>query len=198
MTGRNVAALAVAALLLLTAGQPAPAQSRDSPACAFQASGEELMNRASPPDSASIVLGGEAATICYSSPRARGREIMGDLVPYGQPWRLGANEPTTLHVSFPAEIGGVQVEPGSYALYAVPGREEWEIVVNAATERWGIPIDEGVRSEDIGSTTVSPGTTEGLVENLTLTFERQEENVAHLVVEWERTRLRIPVRRIDS
>lgn len=197
MTIRTVAALA-AASLLFGAGDPAPAPAQQSPACAFQASGEELMNRASPPDSASVRLGGQVAKICYSSPRARGREIMGELVPYGQPWRLGANEPTTLHVTFPAEIGGVRVEPGSYALYAVPGQDQWEIVVNEATERWGIPIDESVRSEDIGSATVSPSETGSVVENLTLSFDPQGESVAHLVIEWERTRLRVPVRRVGS
>ncbi|MDP2496810.1 MAG: DUF2911 domain-containing protein [Candidatus Palauibacterales bacterium] len=197
MNGRTALALTAASLLLVAAG-PAPAPAQESPACAFQASGEELMNRASPPDSATVQLGGQVAKICYSSPRARGREIMGELVPYGQPWRLGANEPTTLHVTFPAEIGGVRVDPGSYALYAVPGEDQWEIVVNGATGRWGIPIDESVRSEDIGTVTVSPSETGSPVANLTLSFEPRGENEAHLVIEWERTRLRVPVRRVDS
>lgn len=198
MKGRIVAALAAAVLLPVAVGGPAPARAQDAPACSFQASGEELTNRASPPDSSAVQLGGQFAKVCYSSPRARGRDIMGDLVPYGQPWRLGANEPTTLHVTFPAEIGGVEVEPGSYALYAVPGEEQWEIVVNGATERWGIPIDESVRSQDVGSTTVAPEETQSMVENLTLSFEKQGENEAHLVIEWERTRLRVPLRRPGS
>ena len=197
MNGRTAAALAASSLLLI-AGGTEPAAAQESPACAFQASGEELVNRASPPDSASVRLDGQAAKICYSSPRARGREIMGELVPYGQPWRMGANEPTTLHVTFPAEIGGVRVEPGSYALYAVPGEDQWEVVVNGATGRWGIPIDESVRSEDIGSATVSPSETESPVSNLTFSFESQGESEAHLVMEWERTRIRVPVRRAGS
>ena len=198
MTGRNAVAIAAAALLLGAAGQPAPVLAQESPACVFQASGEELADRASPPDSASVRLGDEVAKVCYSSPRARGREIMGELVPFGQPWRLGANEPTTLHLTFAADVGGVRVEPGSYALYAVPGGEEWEIVVNGDPQRWGIPIDESVRSRDIGSTTVTPEETGEMVENLSLTFEPRGEGSAHLIVEWERTRLRIPVSRVDS
>lgn len=197
MKGQTACAL-TAACLLLMAGSPKPSPAQETPTCSFQASGEELTNRASPPDSASVQLGGQVAKICYSSPRARGREIMGELVPFGQPWRMGANEPTTLHLTFPAEIGGVRIEPGSYVLYAVPGEDQWEIAVNGATERWGVPIDESVRSEDIGSATVSPSETESMVENLTLSFEPQGENVAHLVVEWERTRLRVPVRRVGS
>lgn len=195
MEGRSVAALAAAFLLLVSSGAPEPARAQEAPACSFQASGEELTNRTSPPDSASIQLAGGFAKVCYSSPGARGRDIMGGLVPYGQPWRLGANEPTTLHLTFPAEIGGVEVEPGSYSLYAIPGEEQWEIVVNGATDRWGIPIDESVRSEDVGSITVSPAETGEMVENLSLSFDRQGESAAHLVIEWERTRLRVPLRR---
>lgn len=199
MTGRNFAALAAAVLFLGATGPPALAQEEaTSLSCSYRASGEELRNRASPPDSASVRLGGEAARICYSSPRRRGRDIMGGLVPFGQPWRLGANEPTTLHLSFPAEIGDVRVEPGSYSLYAIPGEDEWEIVVNGATDRWGVPIDENVRSEDLGSVTVEPAETASMVENLDLTFERQGEDAAHLVIRWERTRLEVPVRRVGS
>lgn len=196
MIGRNAAALAVTALLVVAA--PAAAQDAPEPNCSFQASGEELRNRTSPPDSASVTIGGETAKVCYSSPRRRGRDIMGGLVPYDQPWRLGANEPTTLHLQFRAEIGDVTVEPGSYSLYAVPGEEEWEIVVNGATDRWGVPIDEGVRSEDLGSVTVRPSETGSLVENLSLSFEPRGERTAHLVIRWERTRLEVPIQRADS
>lgn len=200
MTGRSLFAVAAAALLLFAAGRTSPvhAQEASAPACQFQASGEELRNRASPPDSASVILGGGVAKICYSSPRARGRDIMGELVPYGQPWRLGANEPTTLHVTFPAEIGDVRVEPGAYSLYAVPGPKQWEIVVNRATDRWGIPIDESVRSRDVGATTVPAGETGEMVESLTLSLERQSGKSARLVIEWERTRVELPVRRAGS
>lgn len=195
MIARHSAALAVAALLAGSAALPSAlhAQQADAPACQFQASGQELVNRASPPDSTSVRLGDGLAKICYSSPRARGREIMGELVPYDQPWRLGANEPTTLHLTAPATFGDVSLEPGSYAVYAVPGQEQWEIVVNGSTERWGIPIDEDVRSRDVGSVTVEPSSTDELVENLSLDFEESGDG-ASLVIAWERTRLEVPVR----
>lgn len=199
MIARHSTALAVVALLIGGATLPpaSHAQRAQTPACQFQASGQELANRASPPDSASVRLGNGVAKVCYSSPRARDHEIMGELVSYGQPWRLGANEPTTLHLTAPAVFGGVSLEPGSYALYAIPGQEQWEIVVNGGTERWGIPIDEDVRSRDIGSVTVEPSETDGLVENLSLSFEQGDEG-ASLVIAWERTRLEIPVRQDGS
>lgn len=197
---RHVLPPIAAALALLGASAVAPAQQAEasSPQCSFRASGEELANRASPPDSSSARLDGGVAKVCYGSPRARGREIMGGLVPYGQPWRLGANEPTTLHVTAPTRVGDVRVEPGAYSLYAVPGQEEWEIVVNAATDRWGIPINEDVRAEDVGSVSVDPTRTDEAVENLTLAFEESEDGRVHLVIEWERTRLEVPVRPADG
>ncbi|HEY8470355.1 MAG TPA: DUF2911 domain-containing protein [Longimicrobiales bacterium] len=164
-----------------------------APACSWRGSGEDLAGRASPPDSASVQLGNGIAKVCYSAPSARGRRIMGGLVPYGQPWRLGANEATTIHVTVPAEIGGVRVEPGSYSLYAIPGESEWTIVVNRAANRWGIPIDDNVRAQDVGSFTVAPTQTEH-VERLSIQLEPAEGGAAQMVIAWETTRLAFPVR----
>jgi len=75
---------------------------------------------------------------------------MGRLVPYGAPWRLGADEATAIHLPASATIGGVSVEPGWYTLMAIPGEREWRIVVNSSTRRWGVPIDEAVRVADVG------------------------------------------------
>lgn len=185
----RVSALAAAALLGLTA----TATAQDVPACSFTAEGEELTGRASPPDSSAVELDGAMAKICFSSPRMRGREIMGGLVPYGQPWRMGANEPTTLHLGAPARLGDLSLERGSYALYAVPGEEEWRIVANSAVDRWGIPIDEEIRRNDVGSVTVSPESTDEPVEALDIRLEPADDG-ARLVVEWERTRLSVPLR----
>lgn len=186
----RVAALGAAALLVLAA----PADAQEAPACVFTAQGEELTGRASPPDSSSAALDGGVAKVCFSSPRMRGREIMGGLVPFGQPWRLGANEPTTLHLTAPARFGDVSLEPGAYALYAVPGEDQWEIVVNDAVERWGIPIDEEVRQADVGSATVAPESTEEAVEALDIRLEPRDDGGVDFVAEWEDTRVTVPIR----
>lgn len=167
---------------------------QEGPACRFTASGEQLTGRASPPDSAMAQLGGATFKLCYSAPSMRDREIMGGLVPYGEPWRMGANEPTTLHVPVAAEVGSVRVEPGSYALYAIPGESEWTIVVNAAPERWGIPIDDDVRAQDVGSFPVQPESLEQPVERMTIRLDPQDGSV-RAVLEWERTRVSFPIRR---
>lgn len=161
--------------------------------CTWTDSGAELTGRPSPPDSSEVQLGEGIAKVCYSAPSMRGRRIFGGLEPWGEPWRLGANEPTTLHVTVPAEIGTVSVEPGSYSLYAIPGEFEWTIVVNRSVDRWGIPIDQSVRAQDVGSFTVTPSATDP-VERLSIDLEPADAGAAQMVIAWETTRLTLPVR----
>ena len=149
--------------------------------------------RPSPLGEAVINLGGQEAKICYGRPSAKGRTVMGELVPFGQPWRLGANEATAIHLPFAAEVGGVALDPGSYALYAIPGETEWEFFLNRSYERWGIPIDEGIMEENVGSFKRPVEATEEAVEQLTFRFDPHGEGMGHLVMEWERTRVEIPV-----
>ena len=131
--------------------------------------------------------GGEAL-LCYGAPSARERVVMGELVPFGDPWRVGANEPTTLHLSADATVGGVSLEAGSYSLYATPGETEWEFHLNSNFERWGIPIDAEVRSAEIGSFSATPSATAGMVEMMT--FEHID---GALRLSWENTQVDIPL-----
>src|SRR5256884_8852861 len=84
--------------------------------CWIRGSADKLAERPSPLDSIAGQVGGGTMKLCYSRPSARGRKVMGGLVPFDQPWRLGANEPTRIHVPFPAEIDGVRVGPGPVTL----------------------------------------------------------------------------------
>jgi hypothetical protein len=172
----------------------AMADDAQAPGCWLaRGTAQEAGERASPLDSASVTLGGQEAKVCYGAPYRNDRVIMGGLVPWDEPWRLGANETTALHLTFPARVAGIELQPGSYSLYAVPTQHHWEIVVNGDPERWGIPIDEGVRGQDIDSATVMPETTDQMVERMVLRFDRVSDSEAHLVMEWENTRVRIPV-----
>lgn len=163
--------------------------------CWIRGDASRLPTRASALDSTSVAIAGAAVTVCYSRPAARGREVMGGLVPWGQPWRLGANEATTIHVPFAAEIAGVAVEPGAYSLYAIPSDTSWEVVVNRGVQRWGIPINAAVRAQDVGSGIARVERLPEPVETLTLRFGPVSGNAADLIIEWERARVRVPVRR---
>jgi len=140
-----------------------------------------------------VALESGTVKICYGRPSRRGRTIMGGLVPFGEPWRLGANEATAIHIPSAGAIAGVAVEPGWYSLYTVPGETEWSVVVNGEARRWGIPIDESVRARDVGSARIEAEAAGSLVEKLTIGFERREGDRADLVARWERTAIRIPV-----
>lgn len=175
-------------LLVLAVGATAP------PPCWIRGNPADLELRISPLDSAVAVLGGDTLKLCYSRPRRLGRPIMGRLVPYGAPWRLGANEATTLHTPIPLRIGDVRVEPGSYSLYAIPDSSAWRIVVNGAVERWGVPINDEVRGADLGATEGRAQRMQDAVELFTMHLSPADSGL-DLVIEWERTRVRVPVRR---
>jgi hypothetical protein len=163
-----------------------------SPEC--EPSEMPLEGRASPYDSVSVQLGEGEVKLCYGRPSARDRVMIGgDHVPYGNLWRTGANEPTVLHTTVPLSIGGVSVEPGSYALYTIPGETEWELFVSRSTEHWGLQIDDQVRGMEVGSTVLDALRTDGHVETLTFAFEDEGSRSASLVMEWEQTRIEIPI-----
>lgn len=181
-------------LLLAAAAVPAGAQGPPELPCVPQRPVETLAERASPYDSVAFTVGGEAAVLCYGRPSARERTIMGELVPYGRLWRTGANEPTTLHLPFPARIAGVEVEPGSYSLYTVPGEEEWGVVVNAATSQWGHESRyPSVEAQEVGRGTASVERLPEHVEMFTISAEQVDGGAVHLLLDWENTRVRIPI-----
>ena len=180
-------------ILVTAAAGLAGQDTAEAPACWVRGERADLELRASPFDSAAVALEPGVVKVCYSRPRTLGRPIMGRLVPYGRPWRLGADEATAIHVPVRGRIAGVAVEPGWYTLYAVPGEREWRIVVNRAVRRWGVPIDDEVRKADLGSGTAAVATTPARVELLTLWFDRTGASSADLVVRWEGTSVRVPV-----
>lgn len=203
----TLAGIALLGLFLPAVGYRAPAAAAVEPAgmtvqepTCYLARGtmEEAAQRTSPLTETLVVLAGQPGKLCYGSPSARGRTVMGELVPFGQPWRMGADEATALHLPFPASVGDLRLEPGSYSLYAVPGPEEWEIVVNRRAERWGVPINDGVREADMGSFKVPAQSVDAMVERLTFRWEAMDERSGRLVMEWEHTRIEIPVSRNEA
>ncbi len=75
--------------------------------------------------------------IAYSRPGVKGRTIFGSLVPYGQVWRTGANAATKITFSTPVKLNGTDVPAGTYALFTIPGEDEWTIIINKGATQWG-------------------------------------------------------------
>lgn len=179
-------------------GAEAPAEARQLDGCYLTATREEAAERPSPLGETTIALGGEEATFCYGRPSVRGRPVVGQLIPLGSPWRMGANEATAIHLPFAAEIGDVRVEPGSYSLYLVASEDDWTVVVNRNAERWGIPINDEVQAADVGSFERPVAGTSEPVETLTFTWEPGSGDSGNLVMEWDTLRMEIPIRRVEG
>lgn len=181
--------------VLSVAGFAPSARGQASDACWLRGDASDVAGRASQHDSTSVALDGGTIKVCYGRPRMRGRAIMGHLVPYGAAWRLGADEATAIHIPFPARIAGVDVAPGWYSLYAIPESKQWRVVVNRDAQRWGVPIDDAVRARDVGAGLVPAEHIDKPVEALTITLHPTSSSAATMDVEWENTRVRIPVER---
>ena len=149
--------------------------------------------RSSPTRSVSFDLGAGAGKVCYGSPSARGREVFGSLVPWGELWRVGANEPTRLFVDRPVSFAGVSLPAGRYSIYARPRSDVWQIFLSASTFHWGNSISPAVRARELGNVEVPVSATREMAEQLTFEWESTGPARGKLVVEWERSRVEIPV-----
>jgi hypothetical protein len=155
-----------------------------------------LDRRPSPLDSLTFPVSGHAVKICYGRPSLRGRAMIGaTAVPFGQVWRTGANETTKLITAVPLSVGGIEVPAGMFALYTVPGEREWEIIVNRSYEQWGREnnYSDEVRRQELGRARATVEQLAEPIETFTIRAEPQPDGSAHLVLEWERTRVRVPV-----
>jgi len=152
--------------------------------------------RASPYDSVQVDLAGAQAKICYGRPSARDRVVFGQLVPYDRIWRTGANEPTIIHLPVSARIGTLDLTPGAYSIYTVPGRQEWTVIVNRSTSQWGheSQYTAQVQAQEVGRFRVPAEATEQHVETFTIRAE-PPQNTRQILLEWENTRVRIPIAR---
>lgn len=93
--------------------------------------------RVSPHATVSQMVGTTKITIDYHRPGVKGRTIWGGLLPWDKPWRMGANEATTLTFSDPVKIGGKDVPAGTYSFFAIPGRDKWTLIINKDPKQWG-------------------------------------------------------------
>ena len=119
----------------------------------------------------------------------------GKDIPYGKLWRTGANEPTIFYAPIPLRVAGLSVPPGVYSLYTVPGPREWEIIVNRSTEQWGKEdkYTDEIKAQELGRAKVKSEALKTPVETFTIKAEPEGDRAASLLLDWEKTRVRIPV-----
>jgi hypothetical protein len=160
-------------------------------ACAACSAQQDKSKRPSPPAKAECQLGGgKTLTIDYSSPRAKGRKVYGDLVPYGQVWRVGANEATTLVTDTDLAIGGTTVPAGSYTIFTVPNADKWQLVISKKTGEWGTAYPGP--GEDLARINMKISQLPSPVENFTIALDKGGAGCT-LRMDWETTRASVDI-----
>ncbi len=143
--------------------------------------------QASPRGEVEQIIGLTKVDVDYSRPSVRGRQIFGDLLPFGQPWRLGANAATTIEFEGPVEFGDQKIGKGVYSMFAVPHQEAWEIILNKDPKLWGNDRDEKLDVARIKAP-VEPAE---FTETLTISFDEVKDDKARMDIRWEKSRVSV-------
>ncbi len=169
------AAVPAAALLVFHFAAAVSAQQLDLP-------------RPSPKASVTQTVGVTEVSIHYSRPGVKGRPIWGELVPYGEVWRTGANENTTITFGTPVKVGGTELPAGTYGLQTIPAQDQWTVIFSKDAKLWGAfdykPENDALRIQ------VKPQAAAEPVERMRFSFEDVTDNSAEVVLAWEK--LEIP------
>jgi len=144
---------------------------------------------ASPRDSSILVLGGKSITVSYGSPSARGRKIIGGVVPYNKVWRTGANEVTTFTTGTDLVLGGTIIPKGTYSLYTLPSKSSWQLIVNKKMPQSGL---EYYQRSDLARVKLKRQVPPSFVERLTITLKATDDHSGILTIAWEKTSLSVP------
>ena len=130
------------------------------------------------------------ARVIYSRPQKNGRTIFGELLTYGQVWRLGANEATEIEFFKPVRIGNTKIKKGRYTLYCIPYQDKWTLILNKEIDTWGsfkydaakdvVRIDAPVQKQ-----------TE-VLESFAMAFEKATAG-ANLIIGWDNSIVNFPI-----
>ena len=121
----------------------------------------------------------------YARPSARDRKVFGNVVPYNTMWRTGANAATLIKFTDKVTINGNVLDTGSYAIYTIPGKENWEIIFNKGVTNWG--TDGYKQTEDVLRIIVPIHKLKKAVETFTIAFENMKPSACELHLIWEKT-----------
>lgn len=129
------------------------------------------------------------ARVIYSRPHLQGRHLFTDLLNYGEPWRLGANESTELDLYTEATIQNKKVKAGRYVLYCIPQADSWTIVLNSNIDSWGLHPDA---TKDIARFSIPVKQTANRLEYFTIIFEKTDSG-ADMIMAWDNLEAKLPI-----
>lgn len=142
---------------------------------------------ASPKAEAAGTVGGAKVKIVYHQPSMRGRKVMGGLVPYGEVWRTGANDATTIEFDKAVKVEGKDLAAGKYALFTIPGENEWTIIFNKDVKQWGAYSYK--QADDVLRVTVKPTKTGAPVETFVINVGSDQ-----IELKWENTSVPVKIK----
>jgi len=135
--------------------------------------------------------------LSYSRPGVKGRKIFGDVVPFGQVWRTGANDATTITFGDDVTIGGVKLPAGKYGLVTIPDKKTWTIIISKQTD---ITNPQSYKKDmDAVRVTANVNTTKAAVESFTMQFANVKSTTCDLQIMWDKSAVVVPIAtEIDS
>lgn len=131
--------------------------------------------------------------LSYARPSAKGRTIFGELVPFNDVWRTGANASTKLTFTEDVKIEGNNLKAGTYALYSIPGEKEWTMIIHTNTKHRSIAGDVYKPAEDAFRFKITPAKTSNFVETFTIGFSDITTNSLMATLAWENTEVKFKI-----
>jgi hypothetical protein len=129
--------------------------------------------------------------VIYSRPHRQGRRIFGNLLHYGEPWRLGANEATEIELFQPVTIQDKKIPKGRYVLYCIPYEDHWTIVFNSNLYSWGLkPMPE----KDLYKFDAAVEQAESNAEYFTMVFEKIDTTSVNLHMTWDEVLIHLMIK----
>lgn len=129
--------------------------------------------------------------LSYSRPNLKGRKVIGELVPFGNVWRTGANQATTLTFGDDVTIGDKKLTAGKYGLLSIPGKDNWTLII---TKQLDVTSPAAYKQEnDLVRVSVKPTILKEKVETFTMQFANIKANTCDLNLQWENTNISLPI-----
>ena len=150
--------------------------------------------RVSPASKVEQMVGLTEIEIEYSRPSMRGREVFGNLVPFGKVWRTGADNSTKISFDTDVIISGKTIQSGTYSIFSIPNKESWEIILYSDVELWGVPRDWSENKIVFSSMfDVKKLKKSNTVETFTISFNDLTNNDVNISISWENTSVDIKI-----
>jgi hypothetical protein len=144
----------------------------------------------SPRDTVRSSIGAASITIDYARPHARGRVLLGNVIPYDRVWRTGANAATQFTTSAPVRVAGIQLAAGTYTLWTIPHQNGVDLIVNGQSGQWGTQYD---RSRDVGKAPMQSSALSTPVDQFTISVAAKDARHGTLTLEWGEFLWAVPI-----